>query len=227
MNNTDLSVVNLNIFSFFMQTGISIKCIIILLILFSIVTWSIIIQKTFGFVMIRRNFTDFEHLFWSGQSLEELYKLLIDRNNIGLAAIFISAMREWKKSLEKGSRSFEGIQDRIDRMMNVAIAREFENIIDQLSTLSIISSVGLLIGLLGTVLGIMDSLQMVMEHKHAGIAVISTGLIGSLISMIIGLFVSIPSSVAYNKFTEDSRKLLVQMEGFADEFSAIISRQIE
>ncbi|QTP64410.1 MotA/TolQ/ExbB proton channel family protein [Candidatus Liberibacter africanus] len=209
-----------------MQIGFAVKCIIILLLIFSIYSWSIIVQKSVNFIMIRRNFREFEKLFWSGQSLEALCKLLKDRQNIGLAAIFMSAMGEWKKSYEKGARSPIGMQDRIDRMMDVAIARELEDITERLSFLGNISSSSLLIGILGAVLGMMGFFESIAGY-HPNIAVAVPRIIESLICILFGLCVSIPSSIAYNKFMADSRKCSVQMEGFADEFSAILSRQTE
>ncbi|WP_333948105.1 MotA/TolQ/ExbB proton channel family protein [Candidatus Liberibacter brunswickensis] len=217
---------DVSIFSFFMQMGLAVKCIIILLFICSIYSWSIIIQKSVSFIIMRRHFREFEKLFWSGQSLDALCKLLKDNHNVGLATIFMSAMSEWKKSCEKGARSPIGMQDRIDRMMDVAIARELEYIIGRLSFLENISSVGLLIGILGSVLGMMSFVQSIAEH-HSNMVVSMPGIIEALISIFLGLCVSIPSSIAYSKFMADSKKFSVQMEGFADEFSAILSRQTE
>ncbi|CAL9914875.1 biopolymer transport protein ExbB [Candidatus Liberibacter solanacearum] len=226
MDNFGLAIMDVNIFSFFMQMGLAVKCVIILLLVFSIFSWSIIVQKIVNFIMIRRNFREFEQLFWSGQSLESLCKLLKDKNNVGLAAIFMSAMCERKKSYEKGARSSIGMQDRIDRMMDVAIARELEDITERLSFLGTMSSVGLLVGLLGTVLGMVGFFQNI-AGTHANIIFFIPEIIESLMSIILGLCVSIPSSIAYNKFMEDAKKFSVQMEGFSDEFSAILSRQTE
>ncbi len=92
----------------------------------SVWTWAIVIDKYLAYGRARRQFDKFEQVFWSGQSLEELYRTLSERNNTGLAAIFVSAMREWKKSFERGARSPIGLQMRIDRAMDVTLARESE-----------------------------------------------------------------------------------------------------
>ncbi|MBL0849228.1 MAG: biopolymer transporter ExbB [Candidatus Liberibacter ctenarytainae] len=228
MNNIGVSVMDVNIFSFFMHTGWMMKCIIILLCVFSFWTWGIIIQKSLNFVVMRRQFRDFEQLFWSGQSLEALCQLFKNRQNSGLSAIFMSAMCEWKKSFEKGVRSTSGVQDRIDRMMNVTIARELEKIMERLDTLATLSSIGVLVGLVGTVLGIMSALHDIAGTQFTGAAAIfAPGIIESLISTLLGLCVTIPASIAYNKFMGDSKKFSVTMEGFANELFSILSRQIE
>ncbi|ASK53265.1 MotA/TolQ/ExbB proton channel family protein [Candidatus Liberibacter asiaticus] len=217
---------DISIFALFMQMGLAVKCIITLLFIFSILSWSVIIQKSVNFITLRRQFREFEQLFWSGQSLETVCKSLKNHHNIGLAAIFMSAMSEWKKSCDKGARSPIGIQDRIDRMMDVAIARELEEITEKLSFLGSMSSAGLLVGILGAVLGMMGFFQSIAGYYSNNVVSIP-GIIESLISILLGLCVSIPSSIAYNKFIEDSKKFAMQMEGFANEFSAILSRQTE
>ncbi|AHA28160.1 MotA/TolQ/ExbB proton channel family protein [Candidatus Liberibacter americanus] len=228
MSSAALDIVDVNIFSLFIQTGIAIKFIIILLIFLSIFSWSIIIEKVLKFAIIRQKSKEFDQIFWSGQSLEELYKLLIDRKNIGSALIFISAMCEWKKSFEKGACSHDGgVQGRIDRMMNVAISRELEDIVDKLGILSAIASISFLIGLLGIVLGLINSLQIIAAYRFTSIVVVLPEITGALISIMLGLLVSITSTFAYNILMENVRKFSVQMEEFADEFYTILSRQIK
>ncbi|MBA5723556.1 protein TolQ [Candidatus Liberibacter sp.] len=226
-SNIGSAIVGMNIFPLFMQAGIAVRCIIILLFLSSIWTWSIIIHKIFSFAIMRREFKNFEKLFWSGQSLEELYRLLLEHKNSGLSVIFISAMREWRKSFEKGACSPVGIQDRIDRMMDIVIAREFQRMTERLGGLATLGSVSPLAGLLGTVIGIMNAFQNLAVSKSTSLAIVAPGITEALLTTAIGICVAIPASVAYNKFMEDSKKFLVRMEGFADEFSAILSRQVE
>jgi biopolymer transport protein TolQ len=218
---------DVSLWALFMQAGLIVKLVMIGLIGASIWTWAIVIDKYMSFAKARRQFDQFEQVFWSGQSLEELYRTLADRQNNGLAAIFVAAMREWKKSFERGARSPIGLQMRIDRSMDVTMAREAEVYVARLGSLATIGSAGPFIGLFGTVIGIMTSFQAIAGSKSTNLAVVAPGIAEALLATAIGLVAAIPAVMAYNKFTADAGKLSARMDGFADEFSAILSRQID
>lgn len=131
------------------------------------------------------------------------------------------------KSFERGARSPIGLQMRIDRAMDVTMARESEQYEARLGSLATIGSAGPFIGLFGTVVGIMTSFQAIAGSKSTNLAVVAPGIAEALLATAIGLVAAIPAVIAYNKFTADAHKLSARMEGFADEFSAILSRQID
>ncbi|WP_037151581.1 protein TolQ [Rhizobium freirei] len=218
---------DITLWSLFMQAGLVVKLVMIGLLAASVWTWAIVIDKYLSYARARRQFDQFEQVFWSGQSLEELYRTLSERNNTGLSAIFVSAMREWKKSFERGARSPIGLQMRIDRAMDVTLARESEHLTARLASLATIGSAGPFIGLFGTVVGIMTSFQAIAGSKSTNLAVVAPGIAEALLATAIGLVAAIPAVIAYNKFSGDAGKLSARMEGFADEFSAILSRQID
>ncbi|KQV66064.1 protein TolQ [Rhizobium sp. Root1220] len=218
---------DVSLWSLFMQAGLVVKLVMLGLIAASVWTWAIVIDKYLAFGRARRQFDKFEQVFWSGQSLEELYRSLSERNNTGLASIFVAAMREWKKSFERGARSPIGLQMRIDRAMDVTLARESEGFSARLGSLATIGSAGPFIGLFGTVVGIMTSFQAIAGSKSTNLAVVAPGIAEALLATAIGLVAAIPAVIAYNKFSADAGKLSGRMEGFADEFSAILSRQID
>ena len=218
---------DVSLWSLFMQAGIVVKLVMLGLIAASVWTWAIVIDKYLAYGRARRQFDKFEQVFWSGQSLEELYRSLSERNNTGLAAIFVAAMREWKKSFERGARSPIGLQMRIDRAMDVTLARESEFLSARLGSLATIGSAGPFIGLFGTVVGIMTSFQAIAGSKSTNLAVVAPGIAEALLATAIGLVAAIPAVIAYNKLSADAGKLSGRMEGFADEFSAILSRQID
>ncbi|AYG67197.1 MULTISPECIES: protein TolQ [unclassified Rhizobium] len=218
---------DITLWSLFMQAGLVVKLVMIGLLAASVWTWAIVIDKYLSYARARRQFDHFEQVFWSGQSLEELYRTLSERNNTGLGAIFVAAMREWKKSFERGARSPIGLQMRIDRAMDVTLARESEHLIARLGSLATIGSAGPFIGLFGTVVGIMTSFQAIAGSKSTNLAVVAPGIAEALLATAIGLVAAIPAVIAYNKFSGDAGKLSARMEGFADEFSAILSRQID
>jgi biopolymer transport protein TolQ len=218
---------DVSLWGLFMQAGLIVKLVMIGLMAASVWTWAIVIDKYLSYARARRQFDQFEQVFWSGQSLEELYRTLAERNNTGLAAIFVAAMREWKKSFERGARSPIGLQMRIDRAMDVTMSRESETLESRLSSLATIGSAGPFIGLFGTVIGIMTSFQAIAGSNNASLAVVAPGIAEALLATAIGLIAAIPAVIAYNKFSGEAGKLSSRMEGFADEFSAILSRQID
>ena len=218
---------SVTLWGLFMQAGFVVKLVMLGLIAASIWTWAIVVDKTMNYGKARRQLDSFEQVFWSGQSLEELYRTLSDRQTSGMSAIFVAAMREWKKSFERGARSPIGLQMRIDRAMDVTLSRESETLEARLGSLATIGSAAPFVGLFGTVVGIMTSFQAIAGSKQTSLAVVAPGIAEALLATAIGLVAAIPAVIAYNKFSADAGKLTARMEGFADEFSAILSRQID
>ena len=169
----------------------------------------------------------FEQAFWSGQSIEELYRALSAKPTQSMAACFVAAMREWKRSFESQARSFAGLQMRIEKVMNVSIAREIERLERRLLVLATVGSAGPFVGLFGTVWGIMSSFQSIAASKNTSLAVVAPGIAEALFATAIGLIAAIPATIFYNKFTSEVNRQAQRLEGFADEFSAILSRQID
>jgi biopolymer transport protein TolQ len=217
----------LSIWELFWQAGWIVKLVMIGLIVASVWTWAIIDDKIISYGRMRSRLNRFEQVFWSGQSLEELYKTLGDRQTVGMDSIFVAAMREWKKSFEKGARSPLGLQNRIDKAMDLALTREMERLEGRLGFLATVGSAAPFVGLFGTVIGIMTSFQAIAGSKSTSLAVVAPGIAEALLATAIGLLAAIPAVIAYNKLSSDAGKLSARMEGFADEFSAILSRQID
>ncbi|MGQ3211137.1 protein TolQ [Shinella sp.] len=218
---------SVTLWALFMQAGFVVKLVMLGLIAASVWTWAIVVDKTVSYGKARRQLDSFEQVFWSGQSLEELFRTLSDRQTSGMSAIFVAAMREWKKSFERGARSPIGLQMRIDRAMDVTLSRESETLEARLGSLATIGSAAPFVGLFGTVVGIMTSFQAIAGSKQTSLAVVAPGIAEALLATAIGLLAAIPAVIAYNKFSADAGKLTSRMEGFADEFSAILSRQID
>ncbi|MET3794856.1 protein TolQ [Aquamicrobium terrae] len=218
---------SLSIWALFMQANWVVKLVMIGLLGASVWTWAIIFDKVVSYGRMRMALNRFEQVFWSGQSLEELYRTLSDRKTTGMGSIFVAAMREWKKSFEKGAKSPLGLQTRIDKAMDLALTREMERLEGNLGFLATIGSSAPFIGLFGTVIGIMTSFQAIAGSKSTSLAVVAPGIAEALLATAIGLLAAIPAVIAYNKLSSDAGKLAGRMEGFADEFSAILSRQID
>ncbi len=233
MNDTVTEVVlpsvsgDISLISLFLQAHIVVKCVIIGLLLASVWSWAIIVDKTFLYRRVRKSMDRFEKVFWSGQSLEELYRSLSGRTPTAMASVFVAAMREWKRSFEAGARSPIGLQTRIDKVLDVTIDRETERLERRLLFLATVGSSAPFIGLFGTVWGIMTSFQAIAASKNTALAVVAPGIAEALLATALGLLAAIPAVIAYNKLSSDSGKISQRLEGFADEFSAILSRQVD
>jgi biopolymer transport protein TolQ len=222
-----LSSSDLSIFGLFWAAHIVVKVVMLGLLIASVWVWAIVIDKTVLFNRSRHAMDRFEKNFWSGQSLEELYRSLSERPSYSMAALFVAAMREWKRSFESQVRSFAGLQMRIEKVMEVTIAREIERLERRLLVLATVGSAGPFIGLFGTVWGIMTSFQSIAASKNTSLAVVAPGIAEALFATAIGLVAAIPATIFYNKFASEVNKQTQRLEGFADEFAAILSRQID
>jgi biopolymer transport protein TolQ len=218
---------DLSLFHLFWQSHWLVKTVTVGLLSCSVWVWAIAIDKTFLFSRTRKAADRFEQAFWSGQSLEDLYKSLAAQPGHSTGALFVAAMREWKRSLEGHAKSFAGLQMRIEKVMDVTIAREVELMERRLLVLATVGSAGPFIGLFGTVWGIMTSFQSIAASKNTSLAVVAPGIAEALFATAIGLVAAIPATIFYNKFTTEVNRQAQRLEGFADEFSAILSRQID
>ncbi|MGB9414309.1 MAG: protein TolQ, partial [Pseudolabrys sp.] len=204
-----------------------VKTVMVGLLICSVWVWAIAIDKTVLYTRSRRAMDRFEQAFWSGQSLDELYRALSSRPAHSMAALFVAAMREWKRSFEGNARTIGGLQMRIEKVMEVTIAREVERLERRLLVLATVGSAGPFVGLFGTVWGIMTSFQSIAASKNTSLAVVAPGIAEALFATALGLVAAIPATIFYNKFASEVNKQAQRLEGFADEFSAILSRQID
>jgi biopolymer transport protein TolQ len=227
MTPADLAPSDLSIFTLFLQAHWIVKSVMVGLMVCSIWVWAIAIDKLILYARTTRAMDGFEQTFWSGQSLEELYRTVSARPNHSMAALFVAAMREWKRSFEGAPRSFAGLQMRIEKVMDVTIMREIERLERRLLVLATVGSAGPFIGLFGTVWGIMTSFQSIAASKNTSLAVVAPGIAEALFATAIGLVAAIPATIFYNKFSSEVNKQAQRLEGFADEFAAILSRQID
>lgn len=217
----------ISFFALFWEAHIVVKLVMFGLVLASVWCWAIIVDKWLLFVRTRRQMARFETVFWSGKSLEELYGALQSRSNHTMAALFVAAMREWKRSHEGSRPAIGSLQQRIDRVMDMTIQREAERLESRLAILATVGSAGPFIGLFGTVWGIMTAFQAIASSESTNLAVVAPGIAEALFATALGLLAAIPAVIFYNKLIADAGKAVSRMEGFADEFSAILSRQID
>ena len=221
---SDLSILNL-----FMEADIIVKAVMVALVLVSFWCWAIIFDKLFRLRGLVRKAEQFEESFWSGGSLEELYDRIGSRPMDPMSSIFVAAMREWRRSAAKGLADpvRVSLPQRIDRVMQVTLSREMEQLEARLGFLASVGSTAPFIGLFGTVWGIMNSFHHIGETKNTSLAVVAPGIAEALFATALGLVAAIPAVLAYNKLAGDMERYAKRLEGFAGEFGAILSRQLE
>jgi len=112
-------------------------------------------------------------------------------------------------------------------VLDVTIGRETERLERRLLFLATVGSAAPFIGLFGTVWGIMSSFQAIAMSKNTNIAVVAPGIAEALFATALGLLAAIPAVIFYNKFNSEVARQASRLEGFADEFGAILSRQID
>ncbi len=220
-------VAEITIWSMFWGAHIVVKCVIIGLLCASIWSVMVIIDKSLLIRRTRRTMDLFDEAFWSGNSLEDLYNKVSERPTSGTASLFVAAMREWKRSLQSPNASFMGLHSRIDKVLDVSIGREVEKLESSLLVLATVASASPFVGLFGTVWGIMTAFRSIAASKNTSLAVVAPGIAEALFATAVGLVAAIPALIFYNKLQGDVSKAQGRLETFADEFSAILSRQID
>src|SRR5258708_34573166 len=223
----DVAPSDISIFTLFWQAHWIVKTTMIGLLICSVWVWAIAVDKFFLYSRTRKAMDLFEQSFWSGQSLEELYRSMVSKPNHSMAALFVAAMREWKRSFEGQPRSFAGLQMRIEKVMDVTIRREIERLERRLLVLSTVGSAGPFVGLFGTVGGMMTTFQSIAASKNTSLAVVAPGIAEALFATAIGLVPALPATIFYNKFASEVNKQAQRLERVDDEFAAILSQQID
>jgi biopolymer transport protein TolQ len=226
----NVSVGGFSVVESFLRADVIVKTVMALLLLASLWSWAIIINKLIVLSGLKRKAARFEKIFWSGQSLDELYQQFSARNDHPLAAVLVAALREWRRSFEGGTPK-EGrlmsVRERIDKAMSVTIIRETDGIERQLGFLATVGSVAPFIGLFGTVWGIMNAFSAIAARHDTTLAVVAPGIAEALFATAMGLFAAVPAVIFYNRFINEIGRYANRLDAFADEFSVILSRQLE
>ncbi len=198
------------------------------LLLISLLSWTYIFQKFATLRKARRQTVAFEERFWSGGSLQMIYRDVDNGTLDGpLARIFHAGMREYLKGrgTETTSHNVAFLLDSSRRAMRAAYQREMDALESHLAFLASAGSVSPYIGLFGTVWGIMNAFRGLADVQQATLATVAPGIAEALIATAVGLFAAIPAVVAYNRFSNDADRLAIRFENFVEEFSNILQRQ--
>ena len=220
---------DLSIWSLIYKADFIVKLVLLILVSASIWSWAIIFDKVKKLRDISQKTEEFEDNFWSGSSLEELYDNIKPGADHPMALLFVSAMKEWKRTskVSKLGQLNASFKDRLSQIMRLTISREVENLEKYLGFLATVGSTAPFVGLFGTVWGIMNSFQSIASSENTSLVVVAPGIAEALFATAIGLVAAIPAVIAYNKFSNDLNRFANRLDGFAAEFSSILLRQLE
>ena len=222
--------IDFSMWSMFLRADVVVKSVVVLLLLASVWCWAIIFDKVIGLRRLNARSSEFEEAFWSGSSLDDLYDRISNQPRDPMSAVFVAAMREWRRTPSRsanGASAQLGVSERIDRVMQITLAREMDRGERYMTFLATTGATAPFIGLFGTVWGIMNSFQSIAVSKNTSLAVVAPGIAEALFATALGLLAAIPAVVAYNKLTRDLDSYAGRLDSFGGEFAAILSREME
>ena len=211
-SNTDFSLVSL-----FLRADIIVKSVMIILVAFSIYSWAIIFDKIRLFKKINKSAEEFEEKFWKSKSAETFYNNLSSTTNDPMAELFKSSMQMVMKS-----RSKSNLSERLAGVLEANIEKQMTNVDKNYTFLATVGSTAPFIGLFGTVWGIMNSFQSIAISRNTSLAIVAPGIAEALFATALGLLAAIPAVIAYNKFSNDSKKYSQKLENLSKRFISII-----
>ena len=221
--NQDLSIVTLLLHA----SGV-VQAVVALLLVVSIASWAVIFSKSTVLSRVTKENTNFEHAFWSGTSMHDLYNTAIQKTTSSgpMERIFASGMREFLKLRERRIADTVVLLEGAQRAMRANFQREVDALESQLSFLGSVASVSPYVGLFGTVWGIMHAFTGLASLEQVTLATVAPGIAEALVATAIGLFAAIPAVVAYNRFATRIDRLANKMDTFSEEFSNILQRNL-
>lgn len=209
------------------QASLIVQIVMLMLLIASLVSWTMIFRKWFALKIAHRAADRFESRFWSGGNLAQMAQELARPGTqlSGMDSLFVAGFREFGRLTRQAGASQEAAINGVQRAMRVALAREIEHLERYLSFLATVGSTSPYIGLFGTVWGIMNSFRALGAVQQATIANVAPGIAEALIATAMGLFAAIPAVIAYNRYAHEVEKLVARYETFMEEFTSIVQRQ--
>ena len=211
-SSADFSLMNL-----FIRADIIVKSVIILLIVCSIYSWAIIIDKIKMFKKINILSEEFEEKFWRSKSAETFYNSLPSNEEDPMTSLFKESMQGLLKSKSKTN-----LAEKMGGILEVGIEKQISKIEKGFTFLATVGSTAPFIGLFGTVWGIMNSFQSIAISRNTSLAIVAPGIAEALFATALGLLAAIPAVVAYNRVNNDSKKYSQKLESFSKRFLSII-----
>ena len=211
-SSADFSILNL-----FLRADVIVKSVIIILIVSSIYSWAVIIEKYRLFKKINKSSEEFENKFWKSRSAESFYNSLPENIDDPMANVFKDTMQVIIKSKSKSNLS-----NKLESILEVNIEKQMNRLDKNYTFLATVGSTAPFIGLFGTVWGIMNSFQSIAISRNTSLAIVAPGIAEALFATALGLLAAIPAVVAYNKFSSDSKKYSQKLENFSKRFISIV-----
>jgi biopolymer transport protein TolQ len=229
--NDDVSVINnldISIWGLILQADLVVRIVMLILLFLSILSWSIIFEKTTKIRRLAKKAKKFESEFWSGVNIDMLYKSIGSTFSHPMEAIFITGMKELTTASSKNlsSDTYFILEKRIEKAMFSTLNREIESLEKNINFLATTGSAAPFIGLFGTVWGIMNSFQSIATAKNTSLAIVAPGIAEALLATALGLLAAIPAVIAYNKISTDINRYYNHLEIFLNDFSNILSKHL-
>ncbi len=218
----DMSLLNL-----ISSASLPVQLVMAVLLIASFMSWWYIFRKLFTIREEIKLSDEFEHIFWKGADLNELYQSVVNaRYSAGsMERIFESGFREFIKHNRQSGTDVGAVMDGTRRAMRATYQREMDRLESHLSFLATVGSVSPYVGLFGTVWGIMNSFRGLSNVTQATIAHVAPGIAEALIATAMGLFAAIPAVIAYNRYAHNIDRLSTRFESFMEELSNVLQRQ--
>mgnify|MGYP001254469362 CR=1 FL=1 len=231
--NITSEAIDFSLLSLFFRADLVVKSVIVILVLASIYSWTIIVGKLIRINRLKKLQVEFDEIFWSGNSFEDLYETFNYNQSDPKSKIFCSAINEWNKSNKNNKKNdrtkfsnVNSLKERMNRSMQVTFNKESEIIEKNLTFLATAGSTAPFIGLFGTVWGIMNSFQSIATAKNTSLAIVAPGIAEALLATALGLLAAIPAVIFYNKISGDTNNYSSKLEIFINDFTTILARQI-
>lgn len=209
------------------DASLLVQLVMLLLLVASIVSWTMIFRKWFAIKAANRAADEFESKFWGGGNINQMYSGLSRQAGqlSGMDSVFVAGFREYSRlENQKGIKPMDVLEG-VQRAMRVALSREISFLETHLSFLATVGSTSPYVGLFGTVWGIMNSFRSLGMVQQATIAHVAPGIAEALVATAMGLFAAIPAVIAYNRYSNEVERLVTRYEVFMEEFSSILQRQ--
>jgi biopolymer transport protein TolQ len=221
--NQDMSIVSL-----LLEASFVVQLVVLILIGISVSSWAAIVRKITAIKRIKTLNDEFERVFWSGTSLNELFNAASQNAKMSgpMERIFASGMREYQKLRERRITDAATLLDGARRAMRASFQREMDVAESQLAFLASVGSISPYVGLFGTVWGIMHAFTGLASLQQVTLAVVAPGIAEALVATAIGLCAAIPAVLAYNRFSHDVDRIAIKLETFIEEFSNILQRSL-
>jgi len=221
--NQDMSIVSL-----LLDASFVVQLVVLILLGISVSSWAAIVRKITAIKRIKNLNEEFERVFWSGTSLNELFNAASQNAKLSgpMERIFASGMREYQKLRERRITDTGTLLDGARRAMRASFQREMDVAESQLAFLASVGSISPYVGLFGTVWGIMHAFTGLASLQQVTLAVVAPGIAEALVATAIGLFAAIPAVIGYNRFAHDIDRVANRLETFIEEFSNILQRNL-